>query len=546
MLWGAEWFVFGAGVVGMCVSRYIGTRSAEPEVLVSSVESRSSVLAAVLTAVLTLLLWGVAMRTAPPFSQGQDLAFGFLIGGFTGALMYLAATRLRTRRTSGYFKVRCCALLESGFAGVSASSLVMVLFRTHPTDAMMGFAIGAIMASVLMFYSLLLRTEAFDASVLVWCFVCLITSSGTVLCANHFDSVNQRFLWSLPILTTASALVAALATVLALPRSLFDSNPGKGAGLAALLGGILTVVLSAVYAWRFGPKWELLEATALGAAVIGVCAWLAASALRSAEEKTAGLDVATFGVLLILGFVVAEFKLWSGLGIAIGLASALSVAVPVIALSRPPGSGEEFVRIYESFLGTALAFTLFRVFLALYQPAADKTDLHVHYSFVGAILGAIFPFALVSSMDRLGLISTFRKGAVGDLCALAVSAFLGFLAAAAPVVIYLVWQLKAVVGFMCGLSASLVFLLFVQLFEYSTGTGRPARSLADYSPIPMVLAAQLAGIQFVKSFIKFSPSRLIQFAVLGSAVLLGLVWFAVTSAAARRAVRQKEGDNANS
>ena len=109
-----------------------------------------------------------------------------------------------------------------------------------------------------------------------------------------------------------------------------------------------------------------------------------------------------------------------------------------------------------------------------------------------------------------------------------------FSAAVSPIVFYLVWGIKAVLGFVFGLIAAEAFLFLAQLYQAAGSSDRRGVSIAEYSIVLFVVAGELTAIQFVEPLLDLEMTRAAKIWALGVAVLVGLAWFGVTAIAARR------------
>ena len=531
---GLGWLGVGVGAVGFVLAYLMASASAQGERPVSGEECRRAWLSAGAALVLTLIFWAISMRSDPPFSPGQTLGWGFLIGGAAGALMCLVSHRFDVFAAAGPLRTRYLAIHSTAFLALLGVSLTYSIFRGDPSDALMGFAIGAAMGAILRFYVQGLRSTSDDLTMQAWAIFAVTLAASMVLAVEHFDISTLRLWWPLPILMAVTVTVAGLiGTGIGSVRGL-DARPGASVALSCLIASILAIALSVVYAWRLVEDWRLLEVVAAGIGCAALAAWLVASMLQK-RGGAWGLDAASACVLLVVAFAVVAFKLWSGLGIGIGIVAAWAVALPALAL-RGDENDDSLARAISTVLFVWLSILLYRLFMEIYRPEMGA-DLRVHYTFVGALIGAILPFVFASSIHRLRDCARAREGVRGDLCALAGAASLGLFAAASPKVLYLVWELKALLGFMFGLVASGAFLLMTQLFQSGAPGERRGPSLADYSPGLLVIGAQLVAIQFTGLFAALETTRAMQIGTLAAAVVIAVAWFLVVGISSQRRAR---------
>ncbi|MCX8052723.1 MAG: hypothetical protein N3B12_02860 [Armatimonadetes bacterium] len=525
---GLGWLGVGVGAVGFVLAYLMASIRGEQSG--SGDECRRARLSAALTVALTIIFWAFAMRTDPPFSQGQTLGWGFLIGGLTGTLLCLVLGRLRRHASEDGLQTRLAAIHSAAFLAIASASLTYVLFRGNPSSALIGFAIGAAMASVIRFYLEGMRTALDDFEAQAWAIFAIVLAVGVVMAVEHFDTSAHRVWWSLPILMGVTVATAGLVAVGVMSPQLKEGKPAAVA-ISCLIAAVIVIGLSVIYSWRLLGDWRLAETAIVGIACSALAAWLISSMPRG-RNGAWGVDVASVCALLVVAFAVVAFKLWSGLGIGIGLVAAWAVALPALAIRG--SEGEDLLpRALSTVFFVWLSILLYRLFLQLYRPELGA-DLRVHYTFIGGLIGTVLPFVFVSSIMRLRNCAQARQGVRGDLCALAGAASIGLFAAASPNVLHLIWELKAVLGFMFGLTASGVFLLMTQLFQASTPAGQRGSSLGDYSPALLVIGSQLVAIQFTRLYRTLELTRATQIWVLVAAVVLTAAWFLVIGGCSSR------------
>lgn len=515
---GLGWLGVVVGAVG-CVVTYAmagGTArsSDEPD---AARERRTAIVCAGATLVVTLIAWAVGMRTRVPFSPGQGLAFGLLIGGVTGATAILLSFRLSHIASS--VRAERLASLSSLFLGLFAVSLAYSLFHTDPWESLIGFCFGAVMAAIFHTYMQYVTGGELSVRTETWAVFSITVAAAILLSMRHFDAVQHRMWWALPILLATSVLIADYVAIEIASIGTLRDDPGKSYLVSVLIGAALVVGLTAIYSWKLYDDWALLGVSTAGIGIGALIAWIFAAFKR--EGNTAGaIEAGAATVLLVAAFAVVAFKLWSGLGIAIGLIAASVVAIP--AWIAPRTADERQRLLADAAVGplaVGLAIVLFRLFVEQYRPGLRGSDLEFHYTFIGGLLGAILPFVLLASVVRL---REARAGS-GSIVAVAV---LGLVAAASGLVLSLLWGERCGLGFSFGLIAAMAFMLLARL----------AYGDVRYSIAPLVIAAELAAIQFTAMITELEATRAVRIGVLAAAALLFIVWFGLTNAyAARRA-----------
>jgi len=216
---------------------------------------------------------------------------------------------------------------------------------------------------------------------------------------------------------------------------------------------------------------------------------------------------------------VVAFKLWAGLGVALGLLASFTVAIPLVGLTV--AREDETPAAANAARGLVLfvaSVVLFRLFIEYYRSDLGTTDLRIHYTFIGAILGALMPRLLSAGRCRCGR---------GSWCAAACAGFLGLAAAGAPVVLLLIWGIKAVMGFVFGLTAALAL--------------RYADSLQDTramrSESLLALGAQFSAIAFVWLLIEVEVTRLHKTEIMAGAIVVAIAGLLISGASSRRAAQ---------
>jgi hypothetical protein len=519
---GLGWLGVGVGAVG-CVALYLmagGSARPSGQEDVGS-DRKSAWLCAAATLALTIIAWAIAMQRREPYSTGQGLALGFLIGGVTGAVAILLSFRLSQIAGGASTRAKRLASLSNVFYALFAVSLVYSLFTGNPWEPLIGFAMGAAMAAILHTYvpsssldelrmprMMPVRTET-------WALFAITIAAAVLLSVKHFDSTQLRMWWPLPILVATTALVANYVAIELGSLGKLRENAGRSYLVSLLISAVLIIGLSALYSWRIVHTWQLLEVVAVGLGIGTVIAWLAASI----SSGSGGSEAGAVCVLLVAAFVTVAFKLWSGLGVAIGLIAAWSIAIPALGESAEDREGNPLGLIPEALgwtLYLGLMVLLFRLFVGQYAHELRGTDLQVHYTFIGAMLGAVLPFMFAGSITRL-------RDARAPLLGIAL---MGLAAAASPLLLFVLWQAKAVMGFSFGLTAAAAFMMLARL---SDGDKR-------YSIGLLAVGAQLVAIQFVGPLLQMELTRAVRIYVLAGAVMLGVVWLALSSLfAARRA-----------
>lgn len=513
---GLGWLGVGVGIIGLIVCLILG-RFFSTE-LTAATDTRRSRLAVVITILFTIVLWAIAMQRQLSFSRGQALGWGFLIGGLAGACAIFNLSKLKIQNEESESTHNHAMIMYGNeFLGLFGVSLTYLLFAGNPRDALLGFAMGCVMAAIIGSYA---GTDGYGLHCGTWIAFTVTLTAAILLAIEHFDQTQLRMWWPLPILLGATVLIAGFTAFEITSLGRFSEKPGV---LAAVISAVTVLALSTIYAWRLFAMWQLLEVVAVGIVIAAVIAWLYESVRRSGDDASR-IQASAGAVLLVLAFTVITFKLWAGLGLALGLIGAWSVVLPIIGCSAKTGEYSLSSSVLQALL-LGLIIILFRLFIQQYRHDLGTTDLRIHYTFIGALLGAVLPFILHASLLKLD--SASNENDSSDIPKLAGIILLGLLAAASPVIIYILWEIKAVLGLSFGFTAAAAFLILGQMQE-----------VKDVNRITLyMIAAQLAAVQFTGPLTALNLTRTARAAILGAVILIFIAWTIISGIIASRRAR---------
>lgn len=539
---GIGWLGVGVGALGTVLTFLLATLSVSRENRHgTSDDRRRAWLAAGFALIVTLAFWLVSRQRMAPYSPGQTLGLGFLIGGAAGVIAIYLALRFHVLGSAGSLRTGYLAVSSMAFFGLLGVSLAYLIFIDLPQYALMGFSIGAVMAAILYYYLQRVRTGFGVTLTELWALFAVSVAVAVILGVYHFDSVTTRTWWSLPILVATTLCIAGyLGAEIAMLTPL-RNRAGASFALITAIAALLTLGLTAIYAWRILENWQLLYNAAVGFGIAVLIAWLVSGALRSVSAS-GGLEAAGAVVLLVVAFAVVTFTLWAGLGTAIGLLGAWIVVLPAAGLGAwglqtdRSGAGASIIpyRTAVSALSLSLAILLFRLFVEQYRVDLRTIDLRVNYNFIGALIGAVLPFVFTSSMMRLQTLYGERRGRSSDVLALVGVALLGLFAAASPLLLFLIWGIKAAMGLLFGMVAAEAFVLLSGLPQMAAQEGEERSSITHYSTGLLVIGAQLTAVQFIKPLIDLELTRTNRIWILAAAVVVGVLWLLITGIVARR------------
>ena len=468
-----NWLVLGVGIVGILFAVVVGFKREHSE----NGEYRAAGFA-VLGAVILFL---ATIPSEPPvFALGMRLGFGILIGGLLGALAGLLAARAGDE-TSWARSIRACGIASISLVGIG---LVMTFFGSYPQPALGGFMIGAVVSAVVFRIGLVENANS-D----VWILSSISVGAATLLATYRFNTPDVRFWWMTPSLILAAAIVSAIAF------AGISKEDGRF-GPHMLAASALTLVLTTIFAWRLFPDWALLWTAIVGIVTLALAAWLANLERPSIQASAAC-------AIMILAFSALAFKFLGGFGIGIGILAGFAILLPVVSSFIATSN---MVRMLNYALYIGVGILLLRLFLEVHQYDLRGPDLRAYYTFIAITLGAILPFMLASlaSGSRMRLAGTW-------VC--------GFLAAASPISVIVLWGMKAGLGFLIGALVSQIIVLLLN----ADITDRARSSYAKTSVL--VTAAQISAVQLAWVADLFSESmRLIKVAIIFGLVALGVIW----------------------
>ncbi|MFQ6096247.1 MAG: hypothetical protein ACE5O2_00865 [Armatimonadota bacterium] len=498
-------------------------------------------------AIVALILAGycVTLLRQPPFSEGGRLGLGFLLGGgwaFVAALLLPLARWLPPQSTEPGRRWVVGSALSAGasawtLAGVNVALLV---FKGNPLDALVGFAIGFCMVAILTRASgdaaLLPRghSSAWEGlepqAVLA---ATLVAACG--LGVHHFELVQQRVWWALPIATAGVAIVAAVigSRIGAIERL------RERTGLRLLLSSVSAVMILAVLALLIATKalhsWPMFGCVAAGLAAAGLIVWLIVGGSVHANGSVA-FQSAAFGALAVVVVVAASFRLLAAYGVALALSAAWTVVVVAtgglsLRETEPDARWRNWGQSLMPFLAAWALIPLYRLFMEHCEAAAPTPS--VHYAFIGLAVGVIVVLAYAGYGARTVRISgtCSPRGAVA--ATLLRTGLLGLLSVGLPLLFVVLWGERATVGLLAGLAVGSLALAVWQ------------SSAADATRLPpgtllFALGSALAAVQFTHLVSPIgTAARATKLIIVIALAAAAILWVVVDAAlAARRARRE--------
>jgi hypothetical protein len=496
-----SWVALGLGVASLAHVLFHGRRALPPA------------LKPLLGAIAALLVVGalLTLPVKPPWSPGQTLAPGLLLGGLTVVLAALAG-RGSPEWTE---RDRFWAAAAQASAAAAGIGVLLVFWPRQILDALGGYALGAVAAALVLNAELGGRDAAAPGDELhrlrraaeMAALTGVALAATTWLATFHRAPTGIREWQPLPALFLATLGVGLTA------RGVFRTEGARGwvVTAAAVLAPVL--VMTWLIAYRLRGTHDFLVAAVIGLVVFALIHWLVRS-----DEATAGEtprwgfrpDAGLLAALLVLGGAIPVFRELFGYGLGVlvlgGLAATLLVA---------PGQVSPLSR---GALTLGLLLVLQRVYTET-TGAGDSLEPDYLYYYVVLVLGALLPAFLAGLMNPRAPIGTFTA-VLRVLLA-------GALAAAAPLGVWLLAGERAQPALLVGLAVGTGFLLAGWARSAIQPEGSISRLLA--------VAAALSASQFTFLLEPLAlRTRSERIAILIGVAAVALFWMASTAWLERR------------
>jgi hypothetical protein len=421
---------------------------------------------------LVLGLFLLTLPTTPPFSPGQRLGWGFLIGGAAALIAALACCRL-VNPGRAYWPYASGVALS---LALSAVSLAALLFEGDPGDALIGCAFGfTVVAGVLRTVYGTSRAPDLFRGLEAGAVLAAMLAASVSLAIFRFDRVSQRGWWACPLALAAFWLLGQLISYSATARKSLLRHPAIALAISAAVSAILAVVLGSMLGLRLEPARPLLWLLLAGVFTAALIIWLTTTAHQEPAAWPLWIQVSGLAVLLTIFLLVVSFKLFTGLGAAVALLAAWAVVAPALAM------GGMTARLPLQALMIGANFLLLQLFLERGGTSAGEAEMALHYTLVGVVLGVLLPAVYSSLLLHPGVARTFVLGVLGAL---------------SPLVVLALWGPDAILGLLVGLVA-----------RQGVGVGFVALGAASERWTPwqaptglLSLGMGLAAAQFSRSF----------------------------------------------
>ncbi|HEY3415196.1 MAG TPA: hypothetical protein VGM51_19345 [Armatimonadota bacterium] len=405
-----------------------------------------------------LLAFLFTLPYKPPWSPGLLMGFGILIGALCALL---AVGEAATDPAGDAWAGRCAGLLSLAALG---PSLILILFRGDPSDAVIGCALGGVIVAIGCIGMLAPAAAAGASSAGALCrgIESYILSAGAVAAGSYLalarypratPFADAGGYWSIPgLLTAIAALVLILVAV---------GNGAKLAPARLLITGIacaLAIALAAgLIRWKLLPQltWTPLVYATVGFGLMAFLFQREDAASGDYPGRPAMPALVTALAALLVGALA--FQAAGGYGQALALVAA-GVIVLLVHGGRPTAQGSMAGAMVSGGAALLLLLTWYRLYSDEFEQWRSL-DFQQHYQFLAVALGAGAVFALLSHVANGSARWKSRPG-LQSAQAFAVTG-LGLMAVAAPVFIAALWGGRATAAFIGGLVVSEVVWMLV-------------------------------------------------------------------------------------
>lgn len=432
----------------------------------------------------------------PPWQPGLLMGWGIAIGAVF-ALWAVGESAVDPGAET--WAARCVSLLCLAALG---PSLILLIFRGDPTDALIGCAVGGVCVVLCCFGVFAASAAAGDQSAAAtlnrgletYILSSVAVIGGAYLAIQHYPRPTPGSLaggyWAIPgLLTAVCALVLAVLSA------------GKGARLSParfLSTGVVCGLAAAIVTWVL--HWKLLPVLpwlpcVYAAAGFGLIGWVVL--LHDVNGSEAAARPVLPALAAACGAILIGALAYQGEGGAFGQALAVVTAAVVVMLVHGARVSQRGALAGGLLNGSAGLLAL----MVWYRLYADDTahwrslDFQQHYQFLAIALGAGAAFASMALAS--GGAQVRERSRVWRTIAMGVAAV------AAPLLVASLWGERAVAAYLGGLVAAAIVWMLVS--AWSTGTDRLA-ALAG-SPLVFLLGSALIAVHITGPVIDLEPTR---------------------------------------
>lgn len=459
-----------------------------------------------------VLLFALSRRTTAPFSSGQGLGNGLLIGGvlaLLGTAMRLSLLRRWSRGLDDAARDGQSAALHAlylagkwsvGELAVAIAPVAFVMWRVQddPTDALIGCAIGTLIVRFFVGFAghglsqgTLPAAGLTDEAVGLFHVALVVASTLAVLREADAGlvraSLSQRhLLWMLPLLAATIITVVSMFALRFLKTGGIE-NPAIGIALVAVAAAVLNIGAFAwltLYVYRAR---HLFVPLALGA---GAGLFLVALILSAQPASSRNGALGLVAGLLLLALWSECFRRLAGYGVALASVGALSLSGLVVALTLAAETlstvnhplavawGSLAQRVTVA-IGLLVSVSLARIFLTVMHLRPTEMSVFSNYLLMGLALGLLTPLLL---LDARTTTPSSAPSATGEPLArsritreVLGAGMIGLMLFLLVVVAPLFFRVRASAGLTVGLVIAQAVLMFIAFSGQFVSQGPPRR-----------------------------------------------------------------------
>ncbi len=443
------------------------------------------ILAIVSGALLAVVACFICLPARFPFSAGQQMAYGILIG--LGAALLSLILFLLSRPSDSYASEVGAVAAAAGPAIIAIAAIEM-FFQGAPSYALFGCLAGNLLA----FLPLLWVAPEGAAPLWFHSLALLALGLGSLLGIERFNSHATRPFWALPTIAFAVTLLGAVVGALALGGIRFARWLVAASAIALGLAGWWGINLLLQRSYQLTVPLELPYLLIIG--------WIAFT-LVAAFSSRADESLFSSAAVPITGLVavIIAFNIYGGSGVALALAAGLPLS---LAFWRRSKQGAAWLWL----AAFGALFLAYRLFLAKYagEVRGDiRLEFGRHYVLFGLAAALIWMSAAGKARSGFGSVSL-------QLLALAF----------APPIFFFVFGYEALLGLILGL-----LLWQLALPNLSSASYLPAGLPASF---PALVTIWALVIPRWADFI-LGQTRLVRGLAAGGAVALALLLLALVS-----------------
>ena len=458
----------GVGLLGVLLSLLVPTLAAPA----GRAEERVRIgpgLVVGLTLVIVLFL--VTLPKTPPFSPGQRLGWGYLVGGLA-ALLVAVVCRGIPEADREYWPYPSISGLSMALAAVA---LTLLSFRSDPGDALLGCALGfTVVAGVFRLLYAPARAGHVPRALGAGAALAATLAAACTLGVYHFGRSSEGG-WAFPLALAAFWLLGALVAYYAAVRKAMARYPVGLLAMSGAISAVLTVGLGALLGAELAPVSKLVLLLASGVVTGALIVWLAIAAQERAADGALAVRASGLAVLLALFLLVLGYKVLGGFGVAIALLAGWGLVAAAL------GMGGMVARLPVQAMLIGANLLLLQLFLERSGASMGEVQMSLHYTLVGVMLGALLPAVFSALVVRPGLVSILLPGALGAL---------------SPLVVLTFWGPDSVLGLMVGLVAAQGMAASLPLLS----TRRQVAGMWQAAMGPLALGMALLATQFSRPF----------------------------------------------